>query len=122
MILSYKYAEEWLNKLKEYWFKKDIENATNLFRNTSYYQETPFKEPYTTFEEIKEEWQHIKNQNIKNIEFKILAIDNNVLIAEWIFERDTKAFDGIYEIRFNDDLECIYFRSWEMENNDRKNN
>ena len=63
--------------------------------------------------------KHIKNQNIENIEFKILAIDKNVLIVEWIFERNIIAFDGIYEIKFNDNMECIYFKSWEMEENKR---
>lgn len=23
-------------------------------------------------------------------------------------------FDGIYEIKFNNNLECVYFKSWEM--------
>lgn len=46
--------------------------------------------PYTTVEEINQEWQHIKNENIQDIQLKILAIDNN--------------------------LECIYFKSWEMMN------
>lgn len=65
----------------------------------------------------KTRMKHIKNQNIENIEFKILAIDKNVLIVEWIFERNIIAFDGIYEIKFNDNMECIYFKSWEMEEN-----
>ena len=44
------FVEEWLNKLKEYWFNKDIENTFyetlyNHWRNNS-------------------EWQHIKNENI----------------------------------------------------------
>lgn len=110
-----KFVEEWLEKFKKYWFNKDIENAVSLFKQTTYYQETPFMEPYTKFEEIKKEWQHIKDQDIKNIEFKILAIDNYTVIVEWIFERDITCFNGIYEIRFNDKLDCIYFRSWEME-------
>lgn len=93
---------------------KEVDNATNLFKKTIYYQESPFMEPYTTFDEISQEWQHIKNQNIKNIEFKILAVDNNVLIVEWLFEEDITEFNGIYEIKFNDNLECIYFKSWEM--------
>lgn len=50
-------AEKWLN-LKEYWFNKDVEKATSLFTKTTFYQETPFDEPYTTFDEIK------KNGNI----------------------------------------------------------
>lgn len=113
--LDYSFASEWLEKLKKYWWNKDIEKATSLFTKTTFYQETPFMTPYTTFEEIKQEWQHIKNQDIKNIGFRILAIDKNVLIVEWLFEEDMTTYDGIYEIKFNDDLECIYFKSWEME-------
>ncbi len=115
------FAKQWLNNLKEAWWDKDIEKATSLFTKTTFYQETPFMKPYTTFDEIKQEWQHIKNQDIKNIEFRILAIDNNVVIVEWIFERDITTYDGIYEIKFNDNLECIYFKSWEMEKIKRSN-
>lgn len=109
-----KFLEEWLNKLKEYWFNKDIESAVSLFNKTTFYQETPFIKPYTTIEEIREEWQHIKNENIQNIEFKILAIDNLTLIVQWILKQNDKDYDGIYEIKFNDNLECVYFKSWEM--------
>lgn len=108
------YAEEWLNNLKKYWFNKDIENAVSLFKKTTFYQETPFMNPYTTLDEIKEEWQHIKNENIQNIEIKVLAIDNLTVIAQWILKQNDNNYDGIYEIKFNDNLECIYFKSWEM--------
>ncbi len=113
--MNRKFIEQWLNDLKDAWFNKNIEKATSLFINTTYYQETPFLEPYTNHEQIKMEWQHIKNQDIKNIEFKILAIDNYTVIVEWIFEEGNTKFNGIYEIKFNDNLECIYFKSWEME-------
>ena len=113
--LDYSFANSWLEKLKKYWWSKDIKKATSLFAKTTFYQETPFMKPYTTFDEIKQEWQHIKNQDIKNIEFKILAIDKNVLIVEWLFERDITTYSGIYEIKFDDNLECTYFKSWEME-------
>lgn len=109
-----KFAEEWLNKLKEYWFNKDIEKAVSLFTKTTFYQETPFMKPYTTIEEINQEWQHVKDENIQEIDFKILAIDNNVLIVEWFLKQNNEEFDGIYEIKFNNNLECIYFKSWEM--------
>ena len=118
MELTYVYSREWLKNLKSYWWNKDIKSATSLFKETTYYQETPFMKPFTTFEEIVQEWQHIKDQDIRNIEFKVLAMDNKVLIVEWIFERDITTFNGIYEIKFNDNLDCIYFKSWEMEKND----
>ena len=113
--MNREFAEKWLNDLKEYWFNKDIESAVSLFTKTTFYQETPFMSPYTTLNEIKEEWQHIKNENIQNIEIKVLAIDSLTLIAQWILKQNDKDYDGIYEIKFNDNLECIYFKSWEME-------
>ena len=108
------FAEEWLNKLKEHWVNKDIEKAVSLFTKTTFYQETPFMTPYTTIEEINKEWQHIKNENIQDIEIKVLAIENYTVIAEWLLKQNNQEFDGIYEIKFNENLECIYFKSWEM--------
>lgn len=112
--MSKQFVEEWLNKLKDYWFNKDIESAVSLFKNTTFYQETPFIKPYTTLKEISEEWQHIKNENIQLIEIKPLAIDGYTLIAQWILKQNNQNFDGIYEIKFNENLDCIYFKSWEM--------
>lgn len=112
--LDYNFAEKWCNKLKEYWFNKDIDNAVALFKNTSFYQETPFLTPYTTLEEINLEWQHIKEEDIKKIEIKPIAIDNHTVIAEWYLEQNNNVYDGIYEMKFNENLECIYFKSWEM--------
>ena len=114
--MELKFAEEWLQKLKEYWYNKDIEKAVSLFEKTKYYQETPFMMPYTTIEEIREEWQHIQYENIQNIEFKILAIDNNKVIVNWFLKQNDMNYDGIYEIEFDNDLNCIYFKSWEMTN------
>ena len=105
-------AEVWLNKLKEYWFNKDIDKAVELFSKTTFYQETPFMKPYTTLEEINQEWQHVKNENIQDIEIKILAIDGYTVIAEWLLKQNNQEFDGIYEIKFNTNLECVYFKSW----------
>lgn len=108
------YVENWLNKLKEFWLNKDIDSALTLFQNTTFYQETPFMKPYTTFNEIREEWQHVKNENIQNIEIEILAIEDYTVIAHWYLKQNDIIFDGIYEIKFNDKLDCIYFKSWEM--------
>lgn len=108
------FVQKWLNSLKDFWFSKDIENAVSLFKNTTFYQETPFMEPYTTLDEINEEWQHVKNENIQNIEIKLLAIDGYTVIAEWLLKQNNQEYDGIYEIKFNEKFECIYFKSWEM--------
>ena len=80
--MNRKFVEQWLNDLREYWLNKDIINAVSLFNKTTYYQETPFMKPYTTIEEINQEWQHIKHENIQKIEINLLAIDGCTLIAQ----------------------------------------
>ena len=45
---------------------------------------------------------------------KVLAIDDYTVIAEWLLKQNNQEFDGIYEIKFNENLECIYFKSWKM--------
>ena len=62
--MTREFAKEWLNNLKEYWFNKDIKSAVSLFKDTTFYQETPFMKPYTTIEEINQEWQHVMDENI----------------------------------------------------------
>ena len=112
--LDYEFVEKWLAKLKFNWFNKNIDEAVNLFTKTTFYQETPFMEPYTTLAEIEQEWQHVKNEDIHKVEFKILAIDKLTTIVEWYLEQNDEIYDGIYEIKFNEKLECIYFKSWEI--------
>ena len=52
--MDIEFVNDWLNKLKEYWFNKDIDKAVALFNKTTFYQETPFMKPYTTIEEINQ--------------------------------------------------------------------
>lgn len=47
------FVEDWLNKLKEYWFQKEIEKAVSLFQKTTFYQETPFMKPFYKFRRNK---------------------------------------------------------------------
>lgn len=113
-MIKREFAENWIYKLKKYWLEKNIDGACSVFINTTFYQETPFMKPFLTIEEIKEEWQHVKHEKIHNVEINILAIDGNTVIANWYLEQNNDVYDGIYQIMFNDENECIYFKSWEM--------
>jgi len=112
--ISLEFINNWLNDLKKYWLDKDVDSAVSLFTETKYYQETPFVNPYTTLDEIADEWKHIKNEDIKKIEFRVLAVDGYNVIVEWYLEQNDDVYDGIYEIHFNNQMKCIYFKSWEM--------
>lgn len=113
-MIKREFVETWLYNLKKYWIDKNIEGACSLFNNTKFYQETPFMKPFLTNEEIKKEWQHVKEEEIHKIELEILAIDGNTVISNWHLEQNDDIYDGIYQIIFNDKKECIYFKSWEM--------
>jgi len=67
--------------------------------------------PFENFDEIVDEWQHVKKEIIKKVEINIIAIEKNTIIANWYLEQNDDIFDGIYEIRFNNEKECIYFKS-----------
>ena len=121
-MIKREFAENWICKLKKYWLEKNIDKACSLFNNTEFYQETPFMKPFLTIEEIKEEWNHVKNEEIHNIGINVLAIDGNTVIANWYLEQNNDVYDGIYQIQFNDKNECIYFKSWEMLKQEVENN
>ena len=121
-MIKREFAENWIYKLKKYWLEKNIDGVCSLFTNTKFYQETPFIKPFLTIEEIKEEWYHVKNEEIHNIEINVLAIDGNTVIANWYLEQNNDVYDGIYQIMFNDKNECIYFKSWEMLKQEVENN
>lgn len=121
-MIKREFAEKWIYKLKKYWLEKNIDGVCSLFTNTKFYQETPFIKPFLTIEEIKEEWYHVKNEKIHNIEINVLAIDGNTVIANWYLEQNNDVYDGIYQIMFNDKNECIYFKSWEMLKQEVENN
>lgn len=114
--MNIEFINKWLNQLKDYWTNKNIDGIKTIFNKTTYYQETPFMKPYTNIDEIVDDWQYVENETIQDINFNILAVDNNTVIVNWKLKQNNEDFDGIYEIKFDDELNCIYFKSWEMEN------
>ena len=114
--MNIEFINKWLNQLKDYWINKDMDGIKTIFNKTTYYQETPFMKPYTTIDEILDDWQYVENETIQDVSFNILAVDNNTVIVNWKLKQNNEDFDGIYEIKFDDELNCIYFKSWEMEN------
>ena len=109
------FVEKWLDTMRSAWINADMKTIKSLFSKTAEYYETPFEKPATNIAEVLELWEGVENQIIKRLEFIILAVDGNSAVVQWIFECDGASFDGIYLIKFNDDQECIFFKSWEME-------
>lgn len=107
--------EQWLATMRAAWINADLEAIKVLFAKTTEYYETPFYKPAINTSEILELWIGVNKQIIKRLDFTILAIDGDTAIIHWIFEHEGASFDGIYQIKFNDNNDCIFFKAWEME-------
>lgn len=105
--------EKWCNDLKYFWEHQEIESIINLFDEQVVYYENP-KMRLASISEIRKIWEEIKEQNVDSIEFKILCIDHNKCIVNYILN-DKTSYDMIYEIELNQEDKCTFFRQWYME-------
>ena len=111
MELTKKYFENWLEGLRQTWLDKDLSRLEKYFGKIEKYYENPFKIG-TSFEEVLSFWEEIKGQEIIKLEMDCIAIDGNIAIAHWFFADNSGEYDGIYQVKFNSDLECTEFKQW----------
>ena len=111
MKLTKEYFEQWLEGLKQTWLNKDLNGLEKYFGKIEKYYENPFKIG-TSFDEVLEFWQEVKNQEIIKLEMNCMAIDENIGMAHWFFADKSGEYDGIYQVTFNNELECIEFKQW----------
>lgn len=111
MKLTKEYFEQWLEGLKQTWLNKDLNGLEKYFGKIEKYYENPFKIG-TSFDEVLGFWQEIKNQENIKLEMNCIAIDENTAIAHWFFADSSGEYDGIYQVTFNNKLECVEFKQW----------
>lgn len=102
--------DKWCNDLKEYWLKKDINSIIELFDNQVEYYETPFQK----IDNIETVWKDIETQELISLEYKILGIKDNMVVANFLMNDNNQIVDMIYEIRLNNLGKCDYFKQWYM--------
>jgi len=112
MKLTKEYFEDWLGGLRQTWLDKDLNGLKKYFSRIENYYESPFKRPGKNLGDVVEFWKEIKNQEIIKLEMDCVAVDKNIGIAHWFFADNSGEYDGIYQVKFNDDLDCIEFRQW----------
>lgn len=105
-----KQFDKWCSSLKEYWLKKDITSIIQLFDNEVEYYETPFEK----VNDIETVWKDIEEQNLISLEYEIIGIKDNTVIANFIMNDNHEIVDMIYEIRLNELGKCNYFKQWYM--------
>ena len=102
--------KDWLDKLIKLWKARDVDSVVLLFDK---YCET-FDTPFSIAGDVYSDWQEIKTQNIKNINYKILMIQDYECVVEFIINYDNEICSAINHLKFNNDYKCIYLKQWYM--------
>lgn len=116
--MNYSKAIAWCNKLNAGWRNVDFDQILEIFADVEYYYEDPFCQPVSTPEGIRELWEDIAYQEIKELSIYPIAVDGNTVIARWFLnyvDKRTKeifVMDGIYQMEFNSHGKCVKFIQW----------
>lgn len=112
-------AEHWFCELQRIWIEKDLKAIPTLLSESFQYYESPFDLPLTTLEEVQNEWEAIKHQNIKSLEIKLLGSEGNNGMAVYHFINEqtdgTLAESrGVYWVELDKSGKATLFRQWWM--------
>lgn len=111
-------AIEWSKRLRDEWINHNLNGILNLFEKVAEYYEGPFSSPVSSKDDINALWEETKFQNIENLEIDLIAFEKGKSAMHWYLKyidtRDgnTYEMDGTYEVHFNEDGLCIYFKQW----------
>jgi hypothetical protein len=111
---------DWLNRYGSAWQNGDPEAVIQLFAPEAAYYETPFEQPMTGREAIRQYWTDGAQNSQRDVQFAAtpIAINERTGFAHWraTFRRvGSGAFvelDGILSARFDGTQRCLEFREW----------
>lgn len=109
---------KWIADIENAWKTKDFESISKIFSDTKEYWESPFLQPVSGENEIYKCWAEIVYQEKITLDIDILAIEKENAILHWFLEytdaRDAQVYvmDGIYQLKFNKNGKCIFFKQW----------
>lgn len=93
------------------------DGAAALFSEDALYFETPFSAPHEGRGGIGAYWAEVTSTQ-SNVRFtsKVLHAEGDVALSHWQsrYPRDDRVvqLDGIFVLRFKDDLHCLELREW----------
>ena len=113
MFLAVKNNEinEWINKFKQNWKNKNIEEVLNLFTEDVDYYETPTQklEP----EELRKEWETVKQQEDISLDLEIFSSTEHKHTVQWELtytqDGERTEMEGVYLIKLNSNGKCHEF-------------
>jgi hypothetical protein len=108
----------WYDQLKYIWESRKPEEIVEIVADEFAYYESPFEKPYTTKEDLVNDWRGILNQENIKVDYQILAIQNNLGIAAWqasyekVESKEKVELSGIFAVKLSSEGKCTEFRMW----------
>ncbi len=108
----------WLNNLKQIWESNQPEQIIDLCADQFKWYENPFLKPYTTQQELLEDWRGISRQEQVSFNYDIIDASSNQAVVNWRAsfirsELDKKVeLDGIFLIILDQHGKCTLLRQW----------
>lgn len=104
---------EWLEKFKEGWLIKNVEEVLSLFSKDVTYYETPFVK-VDSYDQLKKEWTAIRDKNDMYLNLKLFSSQENKHTIIWhlrygMSDNSQRELSGTYLINLNDEGLCTYF-------------
>lgn len=104
--------EEWRDSFEQAWKSQDVESVLDLFTDDVDYYETP-SEKLENKEQLREEWQTVKDQQDIEIETEVFSGDGDRFTVKWSLSYtrsgEENSLKGIYLIKLNSDNKCYEF-------------
>ncbi|MCL5970417.1 MAG: hypothetical protein M1450_02880 [Patescibacteria group bacterium] len=110
--------ENWLNQLKIIWESKNYQEIVNIVADKFAWHETPFQKPYTTKEELVNDWKTILDQDNIKVDYQILSVQNDLGLAQWsasfdrLSSKEKAELSGIFAVKLNKEGKCTEFCMW----------
>lgn len=103
--------------MKVAWETKNYEILSSMFPQKLTYFESPFLSPFTTKQQVVDEWKKgLEEQEDIHFEYNILHENENECFANWkasfIRKNAAVTLDGIFHFRLNAENVCSYFKMW----------
>lgn len=111
--------ESWLSAYGAAWEGKDDQGVAALFTEGALYQETPYAEPFSGREGIRDYWVSVTaDQDEIDFDFEMLSVSGNRGVAQWSARFRSISGDvpvelnGIFVLEFADADEVSALREW----------
>ena len=105
-------CNEWCKNFKKYLENKEFDKLTTLFEKNVVYYKNKIKRLYT-MEEIIADWKNAIESSMVLADFEILSETSTSSMVNF-YIRGRKNSDMVFNIKFNEEGKCKYFRMWEQ--------